>query len=412
MAKFYQCKPLKGHPLLAKGSFVAALLMLLLATSCRKTETFVKKELYLKQIPNDSLGGYFDNTISQIITLPDNSFWIHYRIRYFPPFEDRFEHYDRNFKLLKTVKYYQYKFGKFVVNGTDDIVVPAAYIGSSNLLEYHFLRFDRDFIRINANNSINIMSNLQPLKSFSWNTFLTRQKNGEYIFGFFTTDGFPGSDSARMITASYDEPYASSIPNWVEKNKFKDPALGIDHNSMVDIAADNQNQFYVLGMSTGYAFTLRKHAADGSLIWQRKIPNTQHAEVWYCRIYVEPDRVLVTSTLNKMYIFDLDGNYTEKKLTYKIAGEIRPTSDGSGYVAVSDTAYASAKFATLLKFNRNFDLIKVKRYGNQGTNNASAARFNRMADGNFIVAGFVETANLKGVNLMLFKMDNELELTD
>lgn len=132
----------------------------------------------------------------------------------------------------------------------------------------------------------------------------------------------------------------------------------------------------------------------------------------YSRILVQADKILVTSTLNKMYIFDLNGNFTEKKLPYRIAGEIWPASDGSGYLTASDTAYPSAKYATMLKFDQNFDLVKVKRYGNQGTNNASAVRMNRLANGKFIVAGFVETANLEGVNLMLLKLDNNLELTD
>lgn len=113
-----------------------------------------------------------------------------------------------------------------------------------------------------------------------------------------------------------------------------------------------------------------------------------------------------------MYIFDLNGNYIEKKLPYKIAGEIWPASDGSGYITVSDTSYPSAKYATMLKFNHNFDLVKVKRYGNQGTNNASAARMNRLTNGKFIVAGFVENANLKGVNLLLMKLNDDLELID
>lgn len=393
-----------------KGMWSVILFSLFGLLACQPKSTDIKKPLFLRLVDNDSLNGYFDNTIKEVISLPDNSFWVHYRIDYFD-FHDRFEHYSADFKLLKTVTYRNYVFGNFIVRGNNDIVVSAGY-KTGNTLYYHFIRFDNDFNVLQINQDPAIKENLKPLFGLSFANYSSILKNGNTLFGFYTTDNNPGQDSARIIIASYKDPFNNSQPEWVMRNMHADPNQGIRNNTIVDLATDDDNNFYVLGMATNYALTLRKHAADGKLIWQRKITNTDYIEERYTGIQIESDRVLVTSTHDRIYIFDLAGNYIEKKLPFQITGKVLPTLNGDGYIAISDTFNGSVKHATMLKFDRDFNLLKVKTYGNQGTNWSSAPRMNRLAGGEIIVAGFVEAAYLREVNLLLYKTDDNLELDD
>lgn len=404
-------KPQGGRTMLRLKTLLFGLALFAGFSSCQKKQIPERKDLYIKFVNNDSLGIYRDNTIAEIISLHDNTFWIHYRLNNAQPLIDKFERYDDDFNLLNSAVFNHYRFGKFVVRGNNDIVVTAFHDGTSGNWGYHCLQFDNEMNITQVNDTLD---DHFSFLSLSYNTFCEPLKNGNYVFGFFTTDGNPGSDSARMVTAAFRDPLKLSRPLWIDENVYPDPAQGIRNNAISGLSADDLGNFYVLGNTPQFAFTLRKHREDRSLIWQRKIPNTRRIGILHTSLHVESDRVIVVLPDDKIFLFDLNGNYVEKQLPYKISGKILPTLNGDGYIAASDTAYPSAKYATMLKFDKNFNLLKLKRYGNQGTNPSeeSAPRLNRLASGKIVVSGFVEGTNLNKVNLFLFKIDDELELVD
>ncbi len=53
-----------------------------------------------------------------------------------------------------------------------------------------------------------------------------------------------------------------------------------------------------------------------------------------------------------------------------------------------------------------------KQYGNHGSNRFSSTGITRLTKGKLMVAGFVETQDLKGGDLMHFKLDEHLELIE
>ena len=249
------------------------LINILVWVSCKKEVTNPIQKLYLKETNIDSIGGS-DYSFYEIIALPDNSFWLRYTIKSFPPFKEKFEHYDENYKLINTLILDRYRFGKFIINGNNDIVTSAMYINPDNKGVYHFLKLDNNFNFIEKNNATEIMSNLSPLVNKSYINYFTKLSSGKYILGFFTTYGFSGYDSADIILASYTNPPQTGVPNWVNRNKYYDNSLGIKQSSVLDIGADNNNNFYVLCQSnplvSNQILILRKHNENGDLIWQKK----------------------------------------------------------------------------------------------------------------------------------------------
>ena len=66
-------------------------------------------------------------SIKEIVCLPDNSFWIHYENQT-KPFIVKIEHYDENFNLLDKAFFKNIRFGNFVVNKNNDIVVLESFL--------------------------------------------------------------------------------------------------------------------------------------------------------------------------------------------------------------------------------------------------------------------------------------------
>ena len=115
----------------------------LLIISCRQKITDPIHELNIKTGINDTRGLGYNNRIKEIIPLKDNTFWVHYRVLDFPPYRDKFEHYDENFKLLDSVYFEQALFGKFIVNGNNDIVVSVTkYFPQGPYIFYRFWKLD------------------------------------------------------------------------------------------------------------------------------------------------------------------------------------------------------------------------------------------------------------------------------
>jgi len=386
-------------------------LLTLVLFSCKKESTTINKNLSLKVIDLDSIGGS-DHSFVDIIPLPDNSYWVHYHIKWFSPFKERIEHYDENYSLLNTLRLDRYRFTRFIVNGNNDIVTSGMYLNPSNSSVYHFLKFDNNLNILEKNDSSQIMANLLPLKNKSFVNIFTKLSSGEYVFGFFTTYGFPGNDSANILLASYSNPVQSGKPAWVNKNFYYDVSNDIRQSSLLDIKADNNNNFYVLSESTNNELIVRKHSENGDLIWQRKAFAPNFIDDRNTQLLVDADKVIISSTFNNIYIFDSNGNLTEKTSPFPLHKKMIPTKKGDGYITMDNSWNDAGKYVNLLKFDKNFNLVKTKQYGNQRTNYQSYAGFARLANGEILVHCYVEPPNLEGLHLMQFKVDDDLELIE
>jgi len=396
--------------------FVKASLVVLLSTfiflSCKKEVTDPKKGIFVKPQNLDSIFGAWG--VEDIIALPDNSYWLRFSINSFTPFKERFEHYDEKLNLINVKVIENYRFKDFVVNGNNDIVTSALYYNpKDNKGTYRFLKLDNNFNFLEVNSEPEISNYLKPLNDVSYESFLTKLSNGNYIFGFFTMNGYGTLDSANSILASYNDPVKSGVPNWVNKNIYHDNSLGIKNSRIIEIASDTKNNFYILCGTNDRSFILRKHNEQGELIWQKKIPNAFPFGDINFRLNVEEGRIFICSPANKIYIFDDNGGFSEKQLPIPEDLGSRyciPTLNLDGYISVYQEVNKLGNYATLLKYDNNFNLIKSKRFGNQGTRYSKAIA--RLPNGKIILSGFVENPIRKGWDLMQLKVNDDLEVVD
>lgn len=383
--------------------------------SCKKEIASQQKIIGVQVINNDSINGRWGIMYDDIIALPDNSFWLHFSLNYTPPFKERFEHYDENFNLLNTKVIDSYRFIDFVVNGNNDIVTSAQYYNSiDKVRSYRFLKLDNNFHFLENNSTPEIMKGFEPLKDRSFKSYLTKLSNGNYIFGFYTAHGYGVVDSASSILASYNDPLKSGVPNWVNKNFYYDNSLGIKQSRIIEIASDTKNNFYILcgtnPITKEYALIVRKHNEQGDLIWQKRIMNTPGYNETDYRLNFEEGRIFISSPSNKLYIFDENGTFTEKQLPVDASKFFIPTLNSDGYITVTHEINKVGNYATMLKLDKNFNLIKSKRFGNQGT--FGSIGMARLPNGKIILSGFVENPTLKGLDLMQLKVNDDLELVE
>lgn len=404
------------HYLIKRIANTATLVLLssLVFLSCKKEVTNTQKIIGVKVISNDSINGRWGIMYDDIIALPDNSFWLHFSLNFTPPFKERFEHYDENFNLLNSKVIDNYRFIDFVVNGNNDIVASTQYYHPDATRTYRFLKLDNNFNFLEVNNSPEVMQYINPLNRGSFKTYLTKLHNGKYIFGFYTSHGYNAVDSSTTILISYNDPIKSGVPNWVNRNFYFDNSLGIKQSRIVEIASDNKNNFYILcstnPLTKEYALILRKHNEQGDLIWQKRIMNTPGYNETDYRLNLEEGRIFISSPSNKLYVFDENGGLTEKQLPVDGSKFFIPTLNSDGYISVTHEINKVGNYATLLKYDKNFNLIKSKRYGNQGT--FYSIGIARLPNGKIILSGYIENPTLKGLDLMQLKVNDDLELVD
>lgn len=382
------------------------IISLLVFTSCNKSELPIKN-IFIKTDLNTPV----DYNIKEIIPIPDNTFWIHSE-KSGAPYEDKIEHYDENFKLLDQVNFKNIRFGNFVVNGNNNIVV--AILRNYPLLNYgkhQFLQFDNHINIIAQDTSDLIDTKLAPMDPFISNiNLLTRLTNEKYILGFntFKTNGTI-NDTSRIIMASYLNPILSPMPLWVNHNRYFNYSLGITSPRLVDLEADKHNNYYALAETDGPFGVFRKHDSVGRMIWQTKFPTDYN---WpygnEIKLMVEEERIWATID-RKLYSCDLQGNLTSTDLAGRSFYNAIPLSNKEGYIAVSDSENVSGRYTRVLKLDHNFNAVKAKLYGNQET---QGAIIGRLANGKIVVASFVIAPNRNDYHLMLLKMNDELELVN
>jgi hypothetical protein len=346
----------------------------------------------------------------EIISLPDNTFWIHYKINGAVPFRDKIEHYDSRFKLLDSSYFDNYCFGKFYVNGNNDIIVPVfVYNPSLNGGFYRFLRFDNQ-VKITAmDSSMDIYNKLKPLDNFiSFKTALQKLTDGKFVFAFHTNQ-FSNLDSAHIIMAAFPDPIASGIPTWVNRKKYYDYPHEIYSTSFLDLAPDDQGNYYLLGKVNNNAgvltnYILRKHSGDGTLLWQTNFFLNDFAVIENT-IFVDRDRVLVGTISGSMYVFDANGIVAAKPLKQGFKTFFHSGSD-DGYIALSDSFNRTGHFAKVMKLDHDFNLLQNKLLGNQGTNYPAMGK---LSDGTYVLAAYVETPDLKNYSLVLYHLNDQLE---
>jgi len=377
--------------------------------SCKKTVKDPLKQMVIKTRLKDSRP-INSQSLKEIISLPDNTFWIHYFLGTTLPFLDRFEHYDEHFNLLDSASFLNYNFGNFTVNGNNDIVVPAFYhFPSQNLGTYRFCRFNNKLGIISVDSSADIYNGLAPFDNYiSFTNRLVRLSNGNYIFGFHTSIK-QSMDSARIMLAAYKDPIVSGTPLWVNRNRYYDYPKGIHSTVILDMAPDQYNNFYVFARVNGFNsyFLLRKHASDGALLWQTTFYNNP-VGVNNVRLKVEADRVLVGTLITSMFSFDTDGNKTEFT-TPSQSFKNYLSDEEHGYIALADSFNTGGQYARLLKLDHDFKPKSSSIFGNQGT---PYSVIGQLANGKFILAALIETPDLNNYNLMLVKFNDDLELVN
>jgi hypothetical protein len=381
---------------------------LALCVSCIKTIHDPYKEIIIKTGLPDAKT-LASAGIAEIITLKDNSFWIRYRLKLF---HERVEHYSDKLVLLDSCTFFNYAFSDFNVVADNKIVAAAfhnnPFLGYGKL---EFIEFDNK-IRMSAIDSGDAVEDkLAPFdKYIGFPAKLKYNSTGKYIFSLFT---YPveNLDSSHIIMASYVDPVHSFTPDWVTHKKYYDYPRKIYSTQMIDMETDNQGNFYILLAavnSTGSLLSciLRKHSADGTLLWQT--PFLEQSSLYFFpeKIIMDDNRILIGTPTGTLYIFDLNGNFTTKPIpdrTFKLA--FKNTSNG--YIALSDSSNTGGKFARIMKLDHDFNLVSDKIFGNQGTPHSMLGK---LSDGNYILAALVESPNLIDYNLMLLRFNDKLEL--
>jgi outer membrane protein assembly factor BamB len=362
--------------------------------ACRKTYTNITVPYVIN--PSPTKPAVLELNTSFFLPLPDNSFLISCKAPAYNYLnKEVYLHYDDHFKFIDSVYYTESLFmGKGCLSNGGVFNVNLQTNNNKSIWKYTLLETDYNGRSKDVSGNLLDSINALPVPYFAPN--IISLKNGAIV----TAISKYGPANLSKIHLMAFTNGIHSKPTWENDSLYE--VDGEKGGYLLAMAADGDN-FYILctntSMETGI---LRKHDAQGNLIWLKKMPN------YYGRkLLVDGENIVVYGNGNWLEVYDSNGNLKGRYDIKKVENLIGDGGNGFVEMHIENVPAPNNKVGfvtTLRKYNSSFELIKQREIGDEFSHNFTIGR---LYDGTLVAVISMQVHN-KGEVLVFYRLDREL----